>query len=177
MDALRKPLFLVAVLAALAIPPAARAQPEFYVGAGYGRYDVNEDRFDENDTVWKAYAGFSFNRAFAIEASWVDFNEAREAGDSFQADGWGAAAVLSLPLTENFSLNGKAGQFFWDADRRTAVPIGVPGVVSDDGDDPFYGAGVKFRLNELIDLRLEWERYDVADIDLDTAFVMLQASF
>lgn len=175
MRVLRTLLFLIPALAGAAfLAPVAQAQPEFYAGAGYGRFDINEDEFDENDTVWKAYAGFSFNRAIGIELSWVDFNEAREAGNSFEADGWGAAAVLSLPLSENFSLYGKAGQFFWDSGRRQT---GLPGVVSDDGDDPFYGAGAKFRLNELLDLRLEWERYDVADIDLDTVFVMLQASF
>src|SRR5690606_26898493 len=136
----------------------ARAQPELYLGAGYGRFDIDEDEFDENDTVWKAYAGFSFNRAVGIEASWVDFNEAREAGNSFEADGWGVSAVLSLPLSENFSLYAKGGQFFWESEARA---LGIP--IDDDGDDPFYGAGAKFRLNDALDLRLEWERYDVAD--------------
>lgn len=174
MKSFRTLLVLPLLAGFLALPPAAHAQPEFYFGAGYGLFDINEDEFDDNDTVWKAYAGFNFNRAIGIELSWVDFNEAREAGNSFQADGWGAAAVLSLPLSENFSLYGKAGQFFWDSDTRQT---GLPGVVSDDGDDPFFGAGAKFRLNDLLDLRLEWERYDVADVDLDTVFVMLQASF
>jgi hypothetical protein len=171
---LRTLLFAAAVIAGPVVSLPALAQPEFYLGAGYGRYDIDEDRFDEEDTVWKAYAGFSFNQALGVELSWVDFNEAREAGTSLDTDGWGAAAVLSLPLSENFALYGKAGQFFWETD---ASGLG-PGVRIDrDGDDPFFGAGAKFRLNDLLDLRLEWERYDVAEADLDTLFVMLQASF
>jgi len=167
-------LFALATLSGIALSVPAQAQPEFFLGAGYGRYDINEDDFDEDDTVWKAYAGFSFNQALGVELSWVDFNEAREAGNSLDADGWGAAAVLSLPLSENFALYGKAGQFFWETEASGLGPGVRP---DDDGDDPFFGAGAKFRLNDLLDLRLEWERYDVADADLDTVFVMLQASF
>lgn len=172
MTLIRRFLFVLGTVVALVSVPVAQAQPEFYLGAGYGLYDINEDDFDDDDSVWKVYTGFSFNQALGIELSWVDFNEVREAGNSLDADGWGAAAVLSLPLSENFALYGKAGQFFWDSEARA---LGIP--IDDDGDDPFFGAGAKFRLNDALDLRLEWERYDVADIDLDTVFIMLQASF
>jgi hypothetical protein len=164
---------MAGALAGLALAgPAMAAHPEFFLGAGAGRYDINDDRFDEDDTAWKLYAGFDFNPVVGLEFSWVDFNEAREPGTSFDTDGWGAALVLSLPLTQNFSLYGKGGQFFWNTD---GTELGVP--VSRDGDDPFWGAGAKFRLNEVLDLRLEGERYEISDTDFDTVMIMLQASF
>ena len=162
----------MAFAAALALPAVAHAEPETYIGAGYGAYQFEENDLDESESHWKAYLGTMFNDAVGIELSYVDFSRAEKLGSSFDADGYGAALVLALPVAENFSVFAKGGMFFWDAQSRFA---GLR--ASDDGDDPFYGAGAQFRLNDALDLRLEYERYEIVDIDIDSATAALQFSF
>lgn len=157
------------------IGPAYAAAPEFYLGAGYGRWDVNDNNFDQNDNAWKAYAGFNFTDWLGIEASWVDFKRGSDNNSEFEADGWGGAAVLSLPVSDRFFITAKAGEFFWNAKATTGGPGGV--AIDDDGSDPFYGAGVKFMLSDLLDLRLEYERFKIAETDLNMPSVSLQFSF
>lgn len=162
----------MAFAAALVLPTVAHAQPEFYLGAGYGVYQFEENDLDESENHWKAYVGTMFNSAIGIELSYVDFDRASKLGSSFDADGYGAGLILALPVAENFSIFAKGGYFFWDAQSQFA---GLR--ADDDGDDPFYGAGVQFRLNDALDLRVEYERYEIVDIDIDSATAALQFSF
>jgi hypothetical protein len=162
----------LAVATTLLLPAVTQAAPETYIGAGYGAYQFEENDLDESENHWKAYVGTMFNSAVGIELSYVDFSRAEALGSSFDADGYGAGLILALPVAENFSVYGKGGIFFWDAQSRFA---GLS--ASDDGDDPFYGAGVQFRLNDALDLRVEYERYEIVDIDIDSATAALQFSF
>lgn len=159
-------------LASMWLPVGAYAAPETYIGAGYGVYQFEENDFDESEKHWKAYVGTMFNSAVGIELSYVDFSQATDLGSSFEADGLGAALVLALPMTENFSIYAKGGMYFWDAESSFA---GIR--ATDDGDDPFYGAGLQFRLNDALDLRVEYERYEIVDVDIDSATAALQFSF
>lgn len=162
----------LAVATTLLLPAVAQAAPETYIGAGYGAYQFEENDLDESENHWKAYVGTMFNSAVGIELSYVDFDRAHDLGSSFDADGYSAGLVLALPVAKNFSVYAKGGIFFWDAQSRFA---GL--TASDDGDDPFYGAGVQFRLNDALDLRVEYERYEIVDIDIDSATAALQFSF
>ena len=145
---------------------------EVYVGAGYGAYQFEDNSIDQSDNHWKAYVGTMFNSALGIELAYVDFSRATDQGSSFDADGYSAGLVLNFPMTENFSIYAKGGLYFWDAQSSFA---GIR--ATDDGDDPFYGAGLQFRLNEALDLRIEYERYEIVDIDIDSATAALQFSF
>ena len=49
--------------------------------------------------------------------------------------------------------------------------------VDSDNSDPFYGAGFRIGLTEHFSMRLEVERYEVVDTDIDTASIGLQANF
>lgn len=154
------------------VPLAAEAQPEFFFGAGYGAYQIDENGLDEEDALWKAYFGSMFNSSVGIELSYVDFERASDQGSSFDADGYGIALLLGAPLSSNFTIYAKGGLYFWDAESNFA---GVR--ATDDGDDPFYGAGLKFKLGQHLALRLEYERYKLSNIDLDTANLSIQGSF
>lgn len=143
-----------------------------YLGAGYGAYQFEDRDIDQSDSFWKAYVGAMINSALGLELSYVDFSRANDQGASFDADGYGAAILLSLPATENLALYAKGGVYFWNAQSRFA---GLR--ANDDGEDPFYGAGLQFKLNEPLDLRLEYERYEIVEVDIDSANVSLQFSF
>ena len=141
-----------------------------YIGASWGAYRVNESELDDHDDLWKAYVGGTINDVFGVEASWVDFNKARSGAASFDADGWGLSAIFNIPLGPASSVFLKAGQFWWDSN---SVLGGL--ARSRDGNDPFFGAGLRFGAG--LALRLEWERYKVTNIDIDTYTVGLQLGF
>ena len=141
-----------------------------YVGASWGAYKIDQSNLKDNDHLWKAYGGFQGD-IFGVEVSRVDFSLAGNSVNSFDGDGWGASAVVSLPLGEGSSaLFFKVGQFWWDS----KVVLG--GITANgDGDDPFYGVG--FRFGKPLAVRLEWERYKISNINLDTYTIGIQFGF
>lgn len=165
-----KSLVVLSALTWPAMGMAADAGP--YLGAGYGAYQFEDRGIDQSDSFWKGYVGAMINSAVGLELSYVDFSRADDQNASFDADGYGAAVLLSFPATENLALYAKGGVYFWDAQSSFA---GLR--TNDDGEDPFYGAGLQFRLNEPLDLRVEYERYEIVEVDIDSANVALQFSF
>ena len=156
----------------LLAPLATHADPGGYLGASWGGYRINESDFHDNDNLVKGYVGGQFTDWFGIEGQWTDFNRLDNGNSRFDADGKGLSAVLSLPLGSASSFFVKGGQFWWGSDSV------LGGVVGDkDGNDPFWGAGFKLGFNKNLAMRLEYERYDVSKIKLDTATVGLQLNF
>lgn len=151
-----------------------------YVGGGIGYYRLNDGNFlDEDERLkddryaWRAFAGVDFARFLALEAGYIDFAKASSGNASLDVDGWTAAVVGAIPLTQTFALTGKVGNLWWDATQET----GAGGRSSDSGDDIFYGVGVRFSMTPNTDLRVEYDRYEVDDVDLDTASLNLQYRF
>lgn len=167
--------FLIGLPALLWLAPfgASYAQrPGVYLGGAWGGYSINESTLDDNDDMLKAYVGGQFTDWFGVEGSWVDFDRLDRAGDRFEADGKGLAAVFSLPFSDTSAIYAKAGEFWWESD---SVLGGVAG--DRDGNDAFYGAGLKLGFTRNLAMRLEWERYDVSHADLDTGSIGLQFLF
>jgi OOP family OmpA-OmpF porin len=147
----------------------AHAQsPGLYLGAAAGVYSVNDSDFDSQENLRRTYLGVQFTEGFAIEGSWTDFNRVDSGSDRFEADGKGLAAVFSLPL----GLFVKGGQFWWDANSNFGGTV-----ADDDGSDMFWGVGWKFAFTDHVALRLDVERYDVADVDLETASAGIEIRF
>lgn len=163
---------LPAVLLVSFMSAAYADRPGFYAGGAWGAYRINEGDLDDNDDMLKAFGGVQFNSWFGVEGSWVDFNRMNSDNDNFEADGKGVAAVFTMPLSDTSSIYGKIGNYWWEADSSLGSAVG-----SSDGDDLFFGGGFKFAFNKLLALRLEVERYEVNNVDLDTATVGLQVNF
>lgn len=157
-------------------PPA---EVEGYLGGGIGLARIDDQDFlNDDDSVqderraWKVFGGIDAGRVLAIELGYVDFGELQDAQTSLEASGWTLAGIIALPITENFSPYGKAGQFYWDADFTVG---GIGESISDD--DFFYGFGGRFALNDWSDIRLEYERFDLDDTPVDLASLNLQIRF
>lgn len=157
---------------------------EFYLGGGYGQYSIKwEDEnteFDDDAEVLKAYGGMKINEFVGAEIVYLNFDEANDFDSNATIHGLGFAGILSAPLHERFSLYAKGGWFTWNAEVEATLP--VVGTVSEDmdGGDWFYGGGLKFGLAEHLDLRVEYERYELdddIDPEIDVASVNLQYSF
>ncbi|MEX0730211.1 MAG: outer membrane beta-barrel protein [Aquisalimonadaceae bacterium] len=155
------------------------AEVEAFLGGGIGYFRIDdEDYLNENEQLeddrksWKVFGGFDLGRALAIELAYIDFGRLNEEQASVEATGWTIAGIIALPITENFSPYGKAGQLYWDADFTLG-----PTTISADGNDFFFGLGGRFSLNDWSDIRLEYERFTMDDTDVDMASINLQFRF
>ncbi|WP_340680030.1 outer membrane beta-barrel protein [Paraglaciecola sp.] len=187
---MKKTLSLSALsLALIGLSGAAQAEmdaPGIYVGAGYGQYSIQfEDRendidFDDDSAVLKGYVGAQFNAYLSLELAYQNFDEANDIDNYAEIDGLSLAAIVSLPISENFSLFAKGGWFEWKADVSTTIPAIGNITSSQEGGDIFYGAGLQYAFTKNIRARIEYERFELEDDidpDLDVASVSIQYMF
>ncbi|HEY0975046.1 MAG TPA: porin family protein [Solimonas sp.] len=179
-----KTLLPVAALGALmAMPAVAVAQDArsggIYLGGGVGYNRIESQDFpNSNDDVedsrvsYKGILGARLSPNFSLEGQYINFGTAKDGANQVKADGFTAGVVFDLPLTEWFSPYAKAGALFWDADGRFANVRS-----SDDGTDFTYGVGARFGLSEAVDFRVEYERFELNDTDVDMASANLQFNF
>ena len=175
----------LAFAVALALGFAADAQAQgVYVGGAYSWAtldieDVDTDLLDDNASAYKLFLGYEFEKFIGIEAGYIDFGsydvgEFEDVGDAaIDADGWTAALTARIPLGKLFTVYGKVGYFFWDAELRAAENIGD---LTDDGEDPFYGAGLRLNLGKFSVLG-EYEFYDANDFSNDLFSLGLRFTF
>lgn len=178
-----------ALLASLAtIPMVASAdhgqtdltRPGFYLGAGAGLNSLNgedytgpsNDRVEDEKVSFKAFAGTRLNPVVSLEAAYINFGTAEDGGNRVDAHGVVAGAVFEAPMSPHFHPYAKAGVLFWDSDSRFS------GVArNDDGTDFTYGGGLRFLLGPTVDIRAEYERFEMNANDVHTISAMLQVNF
>jgi OmpA-OmpF porin, OOP family len=184
-------LMLGLSILAFAAPGIATAEPRpgFYIGAGAGSVDVEDDDtgFDDGDTGFKVFGGYALSNILAVELSYIDGGTAE---DSFSLNPGTATldvdtsivnlSVLGdLLLTEQFSLFGRLGYAFIDTDVDAVGRLGNLTTRisdSDSSDDFSYGVGAVYRFNEQFEARAEYEGIDVSDGNLSaiTASVLFR---
>lgn len=119
---------------ALVTAPPAAAQ--FYAGGGLGwsdykagnaSNDISSGTVDGEDTGFKLFGGYQFNRNFGFELAYLDLGKASYTGDlggapvtggSLENTGFNFSVVGTLPLTQNFDLFGKLGAYLWETKAR-----------------------------------------------------------
>ncbi|WP_126452971.1 outer membrane beta-barrel protein [Sulfuriflexus mobilis] len=178
-------------------PAKSHAKSQWYVGASAGRtdYDLSESDFDaafaaagftsstdieDTDTGYKAFVGWQFHKNFAVELGYVDLGtydidtiitapvSATFNGDA-DVDGYSLSLVGSYPATDNFSVIGRLGAYFWDVNSQGTASVGATAVNlngDDSGTDIVLGVGAQYDFNKTIGIRAEYEVYkDVGDED------------
>ena len=154
---------------------AQSADPSgIYLGGSLGRSqykDTCKNLFipcEDQDTAWRFFGGYQFNRNWALELGYGDFGEATASG---VIPAGGTAAMIqnsyafdltgigSLYLTERLSLFGRAG-FYMGRTTRDVDFSNFPSVNDSKTNSGFtYGAGLGYNLGRF-GVRLEWQRYD-----------------
>ncbi|OHU86789.1 MULTISPECIES: outer membrane beta-barrel protein [Pseudoalteromonas] len=144
-------------------------EPKVYAGIGYGQYSFqwddreNDTSFDEDESMLKGYIGTALNEYFSVELAYQNFDEASDIDSNAELDGVSLATRFSAPLSNRFSLYAKGGWLEWNADIYANIPeVGRVGTELDGG-DWFYGAGVAFVVTNNVNMRLEYERYELDD--------------
>lgn len=173
------------VLAALLLSPLAQADTGAYVGASFGSSHLDEDfsglNIDTDANAYRIVGGFQLGDYLGIEAGYQNFGDFSETLDingfstrtKVAADGWTLGGTLGLPLNEQFSLYGRAGVFFWDADVEVdGFSINVP-----EDENPYYGGGAKVDVTSNLSLVGDWTRYELDTIDSDVISVGFEYRF
>lgn len=157
-----------------------------YVGVGVGGAEardlcsavtsVGATSCDEKDRTWKVSAGYRFHRNVALEAGYADLGKftAGIGTVSLRADvtAFEMLAVGIIPVSQAFSIYGKAGLARWDIDGTVT---GTTFTSSDRGTDFTFGAGAQYDFTPNLGGRVEWQRY--TDLDIDTIGVALLFMF
>ena len=155
---------------------------------------------DETDLGIKVFSGYRFNKYLALEGGFVQFNNFKATGTasifdsnigadlvgaSYETDknnAWTLAGVGTWPVTNSFSVFGKVGAANWKRIKNIWYPDPTSGFSCPDcnvarissidrGTDAYYGVGVSYAILDNVDVRGEYERFDLGGpkIDLMTA--------
>ena len=182
----------LAVLVALGIWHSAAAADEenpsgFYIGAGVGQSTVKVDNLegvgdvledlDANATAWKIVLGWRFNPFIAIETNYIDlgapdgdFDATGSSGHyKIELAGFAANVTGTIPIGI-FEISGKLGYYWHDADLRVNFDNIGPnnGNVlngSSNGEAATYGVGAGVTFFGHLNTKVEYEYYDIDDVD------------
>lgn len=181
----------VLLLATFANPLMAQTTTDYssgwYMGGNIGlsTSNIDKDRIiqnlpnslytdDEKDLGYKLFGGYQFNKYFALEGGYFNlgkFNYALStatgtAGGNIKIMGVNLDAVAILPVTENFSVFGRAGVNYAQAKDS----FSTTGSISITDTDPKksdlnykFGAGIQYAITDAVGIRLEAERYRIND--------------
>jgi OmpA-OmpF porin, OOP family len=172
-------LAALAIVAALVAGPAAAQSTDpsgIYLGGSIGRSQYKDHcknlliPCEDQDTAWRLFGGYQFNRNWAVELGYGDYGEAVASGPvpaGAQATvtrysyGVDLTGVGSFYMTQRLSGFGRFGVYM----ARTKLDTEFPAFPAFDTHDAktnsglTYGAGVAYTLGK-VGLRLEWQRYD-----------------
>ena len=215
-----KALKLSAIFAALVFSGSAYSAGNnmfLEVGVGQSVADLPSAAgisVDDSDLTYSIGAGYMFTKNFGIEAGWRDLGEvsAKASGSysdtiygvpvtavgdltaSAETSGWFLGVVADFPVTEKFSINGRAGYYFWESDLTASATgtLDVDGTVyagsvaasaSVDDSDPYFGLGVAYNFTKNVSLGVNYTRYTLEfddvdyDVDVDVWDARLKYSF
>ena len=169
------------LLSGLAAAAAAQADEEsgFYAGAGVGVFDVRIDDFDDidetiddydsDDTAWKVFGGWRMTKYFAAEVAYVNLGSPDDEilpdlTLTTETDGFAPYLVGTLPIGDWFELFAKAGYYWYETEVQIDTPIGSAS--ESESDSTFtWTAGMGINFFEHINVRLEYEQFDIDQVD------------
>jgi hypothetical protein len=186
----------------VSIATNAHAQENMYVGFGYGQFDYEENFVDPllgqvSDSVpsYKLFGGFEFNEHVAVEISYGKDDSIIKSAPAFSLDCGSGTYQLDLEFTKtalravgqlplgSIVLQAGAGYFSADGDIDQFF-VGGPcnfadeSSLSDDGMMAQLGVEWRFgRFGARYALRLEYEWWDMSDVDASTVGLAFSYGF
>ena len=187
----------IAALASLALVPfsasawddgASGSTPHAYLGGGVGYNWLNgqpfkdpnnpNHDFSKNHLSWKGLAGVKFNEILSLEGQYIDFGAQNRDSDNVKAHGWTAGLVLDLPVSPVVTPYAKVGALFWNSDGTFTSNGTLTGTgFNQSGTDLTWGGGVRFKVSQNVDLRVEYERFRLDNTHVDNATAAVQFNF
>jgi len=143
---------IAAALATVALSAHAAEPNPFYVGADLGATKM-ERWSDANESSFGAFAGYTFNKNFAVEAGWRRLYDTSGFGRS-RGDQTSLSVIGSVPLAGDLSIYGRLGA----SHLQTKYTYSDGGGSHADMTRAVYGVGLNYKLNEKVSARLELQR-------------------
>lgn len=163
---------LTGILASLCATASFAQDSGFFLGVGAGQFNIKIDDvtgtqdFDSDDTVYKIFGGYRFNPYFSVELDYIDLGSPKDTvlnvPVTASINGFAPYAVATIPLGP-IELFGRVGYYFYD------VEVKGNAVVKDSNEDLVYGVGVGLTFFEKLHTRLEYEFFDIDDVDSSNA--------
>jgi len=171
----------LAALSALTVSAAFADETRgWYLGGGVGQFnaqidDVNQiddtiNRWDEDDTAYKLFAGYRLNKILAFELDYINLGEPSGAvvpgfNVDSAVDGFAPYVVATLPLGNFFEVYGRLGYYFYDATVGVENELDNRVTFDEESEDLVYGAGIGANIGEKLNLRFEYEKFDLEGLD------------
>lgn len=176
----------ILVLAGL-LSSSVYAQSDLYFGVGFNKttYKESVDISGTNYTLkykknnYKALIGKRLSDSMAIELQYADFAKENITVNNattvvaMSGSSIGVAGLYHFNPQSDFSPFVKLGAHSWDFAINDNIGVSAEA----DGTDVFYGVGVDGKINDNMKFRLEFERMEVEDEDVDNVGVGLLFDF
>jgi OOP family OmpA-OmpF porin len=126
--------------------------------------------WDEDDTAYKFFVGYRMNKFLALELDYINLGEPSGAvvpGFNVDAsvDGFAPYVVGTLPLGQWFEVYGRVGYYFYDATLGVENEVDGRVQFDEESEDLVYGAGIGANIGERMNIRFEYERFDLQGVD------------
>ncbi len=169
---------------------------QWFVGFGIGSAEYERSAFSQferpssfsdSDALISLSGGYVFNEVFSVEAGYIDLGsvEDRLLSDDevsvgpdtlfLEAHGITVSSKFSWQLTAPLALSAKLGVSVFDVDKQWSGGfVFDPDLASDTGGtetNVFFGVQLQYKLSDSWSLGLNWDRYDVEEIDVDGIYV------
>jgi hypothetical protein len=136
---------------------------------------LGEVRLSTSGSVSGDYFGTPFSATGSLTAS-------------AEVDGFYLGPVFRFPLGDKMEVLGRVGAYFWQVDTTASASgsltyAGTTYVgsatanASDDGTDAYFGVGVSYKLNDRIQLGVDWTRFDIDGVDVDNFGARVKVGF
>ncbi len=158
----------------LSFVPSVLAEANgFNLGFDYGRTEAKKycehiTNCHNSDKGPKVDVGYDFNPNFGIELGYTSFGTIFNSNNNSaslkqKSNAITFSAIGTVPVGEWFGVYGRFGYARYDT-NNTGYIEGVK-IKDESGNTPFWGAGVKFNLNEQFAIRVEYQDYrDLSDV-------------
>ncbi len=153
----------------LLLPLAVNADNGFYVSAGIGSADLNDDfdglNVDSSSTAYRLIGGWQLNEHFAVEGGYHNFGDFEQRVDfngtpvtaNLSADGFTLGVAGAWPVANRLSLTGRLGMFFWNGEAEiNNVTQATPA-----DKNFFFGVGAGYAVTDRFTVNADWSRYDL----------------
>lgn len=152
------------------------------IGFANQTLDVDGDEIiDDNDVTIGVRLGFFVTENLALEAGYENFGEAEDSISgpggvaTFKADTDAVTLGVRVggAVAQNIDLYGRVGVAFWNTDGKvtaSTTTLSLNDSGSEDGEDPYLGAGVSYNLSPKAFVAAEYTMFllesDDADLDV-----------
>lgn len=141
-----KQITAAVLLAATSFAASAAEPTNFYAGG-----DIGSSKFEDagHKTSFGAFAGYTFNENFAIEAGFRRLGKWNIEGSDVKANQLAISVLGSVPVADQVSVYGRLGynrvESKWDDQKDTQ-------------NKALFGVGVSYAITKEVSARIEWQR-------------------